>query len=586
MNKPIIFILIFLQFLFLSCSNRKISEKKEKTTASTEKENNISEQQKIEFEFYFIEGLKQKVMGNIDNAIQAFNSCTAINPKSAAVMYELAKIHVLKSDYTSAQPLLLSAIKINPENKWYQLLLAQIYQNNKQYVEASKIYANLIKQNPDDLDYYYLNALNLTSGEQYDEAIKAYNSLEEKFGFNEQISLARQQLFRSAGKNKEAYQEIERLINSDPSVPEYYGLMADMYREDGNMEQAFKFYNKVLEVDPGNGFVQFSLATYYVQNKDLDLAFSHAVKGFSNPEIEIETKIQLYLMLVSAPTEQKLNDQQIGELIQLLVKTHPSDSRSYSIQADYFVQKNLLKEARESLNKSLEIEPNSYPLWEQLLLIDNQNNDIDNMLKDSEKALGLFPTQPLLYVLKSISLIQLKEYNKALETLNSGQAYVIDNKKLEAQFELYRAESYYNLNNITKAFESFDKVIEMEPDNYVAMNNYAYYLSLKGEQLEKAEIMSSQVVQANPNNPTYIDTYAWVLFKRKDYKLAKYQMDMALKNGGNTNDVIVEHYGDILFMLNDLNGAMQYWMKSKELGNQSKTLQKKIDEKRFIEGDE
>jgi tetratricopeptide (TPR) repeat protein len=208
------------------------------------------------------------------------------------------------------------------------------------------------------------------------------------------------------------------------------------------------------------------------------------------------------------------------------------------------------------------------------------------MKKDSEKALELFPSQPLLYVLHSISLIQLKEYEKALQTLDNGQSYILDNKKLEAQFELYRAEAYYNLNNSKQAFLSFEKVIEIEPDNYVALNNYAYYLSVKGEQLDKAESLSSQVILANPDNPTYLDTHAWVLFKQKEFILAKHDMEIALKNGGDLNDIIVEHYGDILFMLNDIDGALSNWLKSKELGNQSKILQQKIDEKRFIEGDE
>jgi len=587
MNKSFLFIFIFLQFIFVNCSNRKIAGKQnDQSNSTTGKEAEISEQKKIEFEYFFIEGLKQKMIGNPDEAIQAFNNCSAINPKSAAVLYELAKIHIMKGDFTSAQPLLNNAIKINPENKWYQLLLAQIYQNNKQYVEASKIYANLIKANPDNLDYYYLNALNLTSGEKYEEASKAYKQLEEKFGFNEQISLALQQLYRSAGKNKEAYQELERLINFNPSVPEYYGLMADMYKEDGNMGKALELYNKVIEIDPNNGFVQFSLASYYIQIKQLDQAFAHAKSGFSNSEIELETKIQLYLMLVTAPAELKLSDQQIEELVKLIVVTHPNDSRSYSIQADYYIQKSQFTIARESLKKSLDIDPNNYSLWEQLVLIDNQNNDSENMLKDSKMAIELFPSQPLLYVLNSIALIQRKEYAKALEMLDNGQNYIVDNKKMEAQFELYRAEAYYNLNNSSKAFSSFDKVIEIEPDNYVAMNNYAYYLSVRGEQLDKAEYMSSRVIQANPDNPTYLDTYAWVLFKRKDFKLARYQMEIALKKGGDLNDVIIEHYGDILFMLEDIEGAIKNWIKSKELGNQSKILQQKIDEKRFIEGDE
>jgi tetratricopeptide (TPR) repeat protein len=586
MRKLILILFICSQFLIAACSNRKIAEKhKSKSQLPIQKTDSLDEQKTIEFEYYFIEGLKQKMIGNSEDAIQYFNNCLGIDPKSAAVMYELAKIHAAKGDFSSAKPLLENAIEINPDNKWYNLLLAQLYQNNKQYTEASKIYANLIKSNSDNLDFYYLRAINLASAEKYEEAIKAYNELEVKFGFNEQIYVARQQLYRASGKNKEAYLEIEKLIKSDPSVPEYYGIMADMYKLDGNNEKALEYYNKVLEISPDNGFIHFSLATFYLQNNEFDKAFEQAKTGFLNPDIEIETKIQLYLMLVTATTEKKLSDTQIEELVTIIKTVHPDDSRSYSINADFCIQHGKFEDARQYLRKSLSIEPNSYAIWEQLVLLDNQIGDFKSMDTESGKAIELFPTQPLLYVLNSISLIQEKEYEKALKILETGQAYVVD-KKMEAQYELYKAEAYYNLNKRNEAFASFDKVIEIEPENFVALNNYAYYLSVAGEQLEKAESMSSKVVVANPENSTYLDTHAWVLFKRKDYKLARHFIETALTNGGNLNDVIVEHYGDILFMLNDVNGALTNWNKSKELGNQSEVLQKKIDEKRFIEGNE
>jgi len=587
MNKYYLIVFILLSFILFSCStNKMVGNNKEKSIAKSEKKDSISEEKRIEFEFMYIEGLKQKMIGNSDNAVQYFNSCLEIDPNSAAVLYEIANIHTQKGDFSSAKALLEKAIQINSENKWYKLLLAQIYQNNKQYVEASSIYRELIKSDPDNLDYYYLNALLLTSGEKYDEAIKAYQQIEQKIGYNEQVSLARQQLFRISGKNKEAYEEIEKLIRFNPSVPEYYGVMADMYKEDGNMTKALEYYNKVLAVDPNNGFVQFSLATYYIQNKDFDKAYEHTYKGFSNPEIEIETKIQLYLMLSTLQGDNKLSDEKTEELVEIIRIAHPNDPRSYNIIADFLIQKNRLQEARSNIVKALEIDPNTYHIWEQLVMIDNQIGDWGNMKTDSEKAIELFPSQGLMYVLNAVSHIQLKDYENALKTLENGQTYIIDNKKLEAQFELYRAEAYYNLKNRDKAYASFEKVIELEPENFMAMNNYAYYLSVKSEQLDKAEILSGQVIKANPDNPTYLDTHAWVLFKKKEYRLAKFYMETALKNGGDENDVIVEHYGDILFMLNDIEGAVTNWKKSIDLGNNSEILKKKIEEKRFIEGEE
>ena len=60
-------------------------------------------------------------------------------------------------------------------------------------------------------------------------------------------------------------------------------------------------------------------------------------------------------------------------------------------------------------------------------------------------------------------------------------------------------------------------------------------------------------------------------------------METAIKNGGENNPVMLEHYGDILFMLNKLEEASQYWEKAKNNGGTSEVLLRKIREKKYIE---
>ena len=156
--------------------------------------------------------------------------------------------------------------------------------------------------------------------------------------------------------------------------------------------------------------------------------------------------------------------------------------------------------------------------------------------------------------------------------------------KILSQFYTYRAEAYYNLKRFKEAFDVFDKVVELDPENFMAMNNYAYYLSLKGERLGIAEKLSAKVIQANADNATYLDTYAWVFFMKKDYQLAKFYMEIALSKAAEDNSaVLIEHYGDILFYLNEKDNALLQWKKSLDKGNPSKILKRKITEKRYIE---
>ena len=119
-------------------------------------------------------------------------------------------------------------------------------------------------------------------------------------------------------------------------------------------------------------------------------------------------------------------------------------------------------------------------------------------------------------------------------------------------------------NQVQDAFKLFDKAVDLDKENHIALNNYAYYLSLNGQNLDKAERMSGRVIEQFPNNPTYLDTHAWVLFKKGEFSLAKFYMESALNNGGGDNATLLEHYGDILYKLNKVDEAVKYWEKAKD----------------------
>ena len=550
--------------------------------ADTE-ETSISQDNKNEFEYTFIEGLKQKMIGNQQAAITLFSKCLEINPNSSSAMFELAKIHSSSGDQTSSSLLLEKAINLDPDNKWYKLLLAQIYQQGKQYKKAADLYQQLYQTDSDNMEYLYMNASLLSSAGKFDLAIDAYNELEKKVGINDQISVEKEQIFLSEGKKKEAQAELQKLIDSNPKEPHYYGLLADYYLSEKDEVNALKNYNKILEIDPDNGFVLFSLTSFYRQKEDKEKAWEYIKKGFQSKTVEVETKIQYYLLITSEPDKPFFTEDQVSELVNILIQTNADDYRVFTVYAEYLISKGKLAEAREQLRKVLETNKDNYAIWERMLLVSNDLLDFKSVYDDAGKAIELFPNQPVLYGLKAVACLQLEKYTEALDILKDGEPYVLDNNPLKIQFDLYRAEANYKLDRVEEAFKAFEEVINLDPENWMAMNNYAYYLSLRNENLEKAEDLSGKAVRANPENPTYLDTYAWVLFMRKDYTLAKFYMETAIKNGGNKNGVIVEHYGDILSKLDLTDQAVEQWKKALELGDGTKFLSEKIKQQRYLD---
>jgi Tfp pilus assembly protein PilF len=122
-----------------------------------------------------------------------------------------------------------------------------------------------------------------------------------------------------------------------------------------------------------------------------------------------------------------------------------------------------------------------------------------------------------------------------------------------------------------------------DPSNAYVLNNYSYFLSLRGEKLDEAGKMAEQANILSPNTASYEDTYGWVLYKSGKYSDAKDWLGKALKDGGAEDGTVLEHYGDILFKLNDIDGAVQYWMKAKTKNVESDTIDKKIAERKLYE---
>jgi tetratricopeptide (TPR) repeat protein len=583
MKKRNIIYLIVITILVTSCGTAKKQTSTAALVKSEGKEATISADDKNEFEYTFIEGLKQKMIGNQQAAISLFSKCLVINPNSTSAMFELAKIHSSNGDQTSSSLLLEKAIKLDPENKWYKLSLAQIYQQGKQYEKAAGIYQQLHENEPEDLEYLYMTAALLSSAEKYDQAINAYDELEKKVGVNDQISVEKQQIYQAAGKKKEAQAELQKLIDSNPKEAHYYGLMADFYLSEKDEVNALKYYNKILEIEPDNGFVLFSLTSFYRQKEDKGKAWEYIKKGFQNKTVDVETKIQYYLLVTAEPEKPFFTDEQVNELVNILVETNTDDYRVFTVYAEYLISKGKLAEARDQLRKVLETNKDNYMIWERMLLVSNDLLDFKSIYTDSKQAIELFPNQPILYGLQAVACLQLEKYQEAIDILEEGNDYVLGNIPLKIQFDLYRAEANYKLGKVEAAFKAFDEVISLDPENWLAMNNYAYYLSLRNENLEKAEQLSGRAVRANPENPTYLDTYAWVLFMRKDYTLAKFYMETAIKNGGDKNGVIVEHYGDILYMLGEKETALEQWKKAEKIGDVGEFISEKIKQQRYLD---
>ncbi|WP_321319712.1 tetratricopeptide repeat protein [Labilibaculum sp.] len=541
-----------------------------------QKEVKLTEAQKLEFDFAFTEATKAVLLQELDKGLSLYATCLKIDPSSAVVRYELANIYMSQEDFGSALELSRAAVSLQPLNIWYQIQLANIYQKKGMMDQACAVYNELVKLHPERNDFYYLQAAIFASVEKFGEAIEVYNRLEKKVGIQEGISLEKERLYLAAGNRKMAYSEIQKLIKKNPYRADFYGMLADLYMEDKDEDKAFEQYEKILKIDPENGLVHFYLADFYRRKGEIEKSNASLTKAFSNSEIEADQKIQFLISILMNGNKEGMSDEYLKELLDILVEVHPGQVRVHALYADFLRKRKDNEGARYHLRKVLEEEKTNYVVWEELLLIDNEMLDFESMFNESSEALKYFPTQPILYIFKGVAAAQKQEYNAAIETLEEGFSYIGENVKLRVQFQTYLGDAYYQMGDAEKAFKAYDEVLLFEPQNVIVLNNYSYYLSVKGLELEKAKKMSSLCIKLEAENSTYLDTHGWVLYQMGEYQDAKNILEKAMEFGGGESAVIVEHYGDILFRLGDTEKALSEWKKAVEIGEGSEYLAEKI----------
>ncbi len=575
--KPVIknFLLFSIVIFFASCSMFKHQVKSKKTPKQ--------EKDELTFTYSFYEGNKQEMLGNYNQAIAYFAKCLDLNKQSAASNYEIAKIYYILKEYDKAIIFAKDAVKLQPDNYWYSYLLASLYEEINDFKKTEEILKKIASKNPKNLEIITELAQVYLNNNKINEALKIYNKIEEDYGISDEISMKKQNIYLFKGEKQKADNELKKLIKAYPNEIKYRGLLAESYISEKRYNEARKIYDQLIKIDSTNGLIQFSFSEYYEITGKNDSAFYYLKKALATNDFNPQIKIRkMYSYMRKATTNDSIN-KQTQELFDIIIKTKPVDVNLRSLYADYLIKQKKYKQARDQIDTIIKTKKDDKLIWEQLIYLDNEIKDFRKMHEHSKAAYELFPNYANFYYLNGLANFFLKQNKKAIESLNKAIPLIIDDKALKVQALTFLGDAYYRLNLYQQSDSTFDEALKIDRTNNYILNNYSYYLSLRGEKLDKAEEMSKKCVEKNPNNYTYIDTYAWVLYKEKKYTEAVAELKKAIELGGDKSAVIIEHYGDALYKNGEHEKALEFWKKAKETGKASKFLDKKIKTKSLIE---
>ena len=102
-----------------------------------------------------------------------------------------------------------------------------------------------------------------------------------------------------------------------------------------------------------------------------------------------------------------------------------------------------------------------------------------------------------------------------------------------------------------------------------AKNDLGYHWAEDGRNLERAERLIRDAVEAEPDNSAYLDSLGWVLFKRGDFAEAAKYLKQSVEAEGGDDAVLWDHLGDAYRQLGKKEDAVEAY---------SRALQKFVEE--------
>lgn len=542
----------------------------------------LSPEDSLKVKALFLDGLRDKLIQDLPGAISHFDQVIQLDPTNDAAMYELASIYNSQGDADKAEVLMRRATTVNPDNFWYWILFEDIYAKASNAAELELVYDELIRLNPDSAEYYLVKAAILIDENKLEEAARVYAEIERRFGANEQLTKLREQIELQKGKSDKAVSSIEQLIKNEPKEINNYIYLADVYAQLGNREKAIQILEKAKKIDVNNSLVLLSLVENYKELKCFEEGFTELEKVFKGKSLGIDDQVRLvleFLPLLSGPYELSLAE----ESALITVKTFPDEAKAHALYGDVLLQGKSYSAALKAYKQALKLNNQVYVVWEQVLRIEISNGDYAQVINDGKSALRIFPNQVALYVFTGMAHAWLQKHQEAIAYLQQAISLKPTDSELLDQIYTTLGSSYNTLKRYKESDQAFENALASNPLNSYTLNNYAFYLAVRGVALDRALKMSQQAIVLNPNNSSLEDTYAWILFKQKKYQEARLWIEKAIQNDRNGSGVQREHYGDILFHLGEKREALEQWKRAKASGNVSDRLERKINEQKYIE---
>ena len=493
-------------------------------------------------------------------AMDRFSAILEAFPDNDAAHYYQGMCHARLGDIASGLKEIGEAVRLAPGNYWYRDRLATLYAMNGQDDQAVATYEALLADFPRKTEIHYSLVNLYVRQNRLDKVLETLDEIERVMGRDETTALARYDILMHQDKAAEAFAVLEE-FNEDFPTPQVLAMMGDSKAAADEDSLAMAYYDQALALDSGYAPALLGKSEVYRMNRSFDSFFNTLEEFVSSPSIPVQAKSQ-YLSNLTQYLDARFfqNFQpQLDSLFDNGVKAHPSDSTMLLAAGTYFFRSDRRDRGVELFKTNSDLYPGDFNARAMYIQSLSYSEDWDALLKASEEAYAAFPDEPAFLNMRIMAYYNQDNLQSVIsESTRMAEAFK-DNPDVVVQALSTIGDTYHQLDNEKEAFAAYEKALKINPEYAPVLNNYAYYLSLKGKKLKRAAEMSRITVEQEPDNATYLDTYGWILHLQKKSQEAKSYFKHAMLYGGKDSATILDHYAEVLYSLGEYDLAKVYW---------------------------
>jgi tetratricopeptide (TPR) repeat protein len=529
-----------------------------------------------DYQYALIEAVKQKNLGNLSEAVKLYRLVIKEKPDCDAAHYELGGIFLMTNQVDLAIQSLERSYNFDPDNQWYTLAYLNALGVGEDFETVVDLLKEKIKNDPEQVEWEYQLAAAYMSQEKPKKALKTLEKIEKNRGFSEKVTLLKATIYESQGEYDLALIELEKVIVLFPEAIQFRIVAAELCISSGRTDDAAGYYLGILDVDSTNIYALTNLTDYYREKEDYGNSFKYLARSFEFTEIEARRKMTHLSVYMSEDKFINNYADELDSLISVLIRVHPEQLEAKLMAADFHIKTKSYDKAYWHLKAYLDLKTGTYPMYMQAILLANAGALNQELINITGLTLKYYPDSADVRFFRGLGYYELEAYESMIDNFDRVNIENYSTKEYESQTRMLYAEAFYRLDDFSRSDSLFESLIAEEPDNYMVMNNYSYYLAERGSKLDMAEKWSRHTIENNPENVTFLDTYAWVLYKMESYEEAEKYIIKAIDRGGENDPEVNEHAGDIQVALSSFEIAKAYYQKAIILGGDQIILEEKI----------